>query len=93
MERFKEENADIIDQAFLNNLEYSISQSEEYYVVPKTGLKDRVDNETYSQMMALLLQYSGMETNFKIKNDDNRNLRNVICLLNDNTDEVLTETE
>jgi hypothetical protein len=83
--KFKEENADIIDQAFLNNLEYSISQSEAYYVIPKNGLKDRVNDDIYSQMIALLLRYSAMETNFKIKNDDNRNLKYVISMLNDDT--------
>jgi hypothetical protein len=85
LEKFKQQNAGNIDQAFLNNLEYSISQSEEYYIVPKTGLKDRVNSESYSQMLALLLSYSEMETNFKIKNDDDRNLRNVICSLNHDT--------
>jgi hypothetical protein len=85
LENFKKENADIINPAFLNNLEYSASQSEEFYVIPKTGLKDRVDSESYSQMLALLLSYSEMETNFKIKNDDDRNLRNVICSLNHDT--------
>jgi hypothetical protein len=85
LENFKKENADIINPAFLNNLEYSASQSEEFYVIPKTGLKDRVDSESYSQMLALLLSYSEMETNFKIKNDDDRNLRNVICSINHDT--------
>jgi hypothetical protein len=36
-------------------------------------------------MLALLLSYSEMETNFKIKNDDDRNLRNVICSINHDT--------
>jgi hypothetical protein len=85
LEDFKKENAGTIDQSFLNNLEYSVSQSEEFYVIPKTGLKDRVGNETYSQMLALLLSYSEMETNFKIKNDDDRNLENIICSLNNDT--------
>lgn len=62
------------DSRFYTNLNNYLNQAEVCFSIPRSILKSKVPSKEYAELLSLLLNYSILEKNYKIKDEDDGTL-------------------